>query len=64
MQAPNTKSNVSVPICSGLLLLNVANVSGLIYAYFNNLKVLLYSVPYLNSISFYVSLVSGKAFFK
>jgi hypothetical protein len=62
MQAPNTKSNISVSIRSSLLLLNIANVSRLTYAYFSNLKVLLYSIPYLNSVSFYVSLVSSKAF--
>jgi hypothetical protein len=62
MQAPNAKSNTSVSICSGSLLLNIANVSRLTHAYFNNLKVLLYSIPYLNSVSFCVSLVSGKAF--
>jgi hypothetical protein len=62
MQAPNAKSNVSISIRSGSLLLNIANVSRLTHAYFNNLKVLLYSMPYLNSISFYISLVSSKAF--
>jgi hypothetical protein len=62
MQAPNAKSNTSVSIRSSLLLLNVANVSRLTHAYFNNLKVLLYSMPYLNSVSFRVSLVSSKAF--
>jgi hypothetical protein len=62
MQAPNAKSNVSISIRSSLLLLNIANVSRLMHAYFNNLKALLYSVPYLNSVSFYISLVSSKAF--
>jgi hypothetical protein len=62
MQAPNAKSNTSISICSSLLLLNVANVSRLTHAYFNNSKALLCSVPYLNSVSFCVSLVSGKAF--
>jgi hypothetical protein len=52
----------SISICSSLLLLNIANVSRLTYACFNNLKVLLCSVPYLNSVSFCVSLVSSKAF--
>jgi hypothetical protein len=64
MQAPNTKSDASVSIRSGLLLLNVANVSGLTHACFNDLKVLSCSVPYLNGVSFCVSLVSGKAFFE
>jgi hypothetical protein len=62
MQAPNAKSNASVSIHSGSLLLNIANISRLTYACFNNLKALLYSVPYLNSVSFCVSLVSSKAF--
>jgi hypothetical protein len=62
MQAPNTKSNTSVSICSGLFLLNVANISRSIHAYLSNLKVLSYSCPYLNSISFCISLVSSKAF--
>jgi hypothetical protein len=62
MQAPNTKSNASVSICSGSLLLNVANVSRLTHAYFNNLKALLYSILYLNSVSFCISLVSSNAF--
>jgi hypothetical protein len=62
MQALNAKSNVFVSIRSSLLLLNVANISRLTYACFNNLKVLLYSIPYLNSVSFYISLVSSKAF--
>ena len=64
MQAPNTKSNASVSIRSGLLLLNVANVSRLIHAYFSNLKALSCSLSHLNSVSFCVSLVSSKAFFK
>jgi hypothetical protein len=62
MQAPNARSNVSVSICSSLLLLNIANISRLMHTYFNNLKVLLYFIPYLNSVSFYVSLVGSKAF--
>ena len=40
MQAPNAKSDASVSICSGSLLLNVANVSRLMHAYFSNLKAL------------------------
>jgi hypothetical protein len=62
MQAPNAKSDASVSICSSSLLLNVANVSGLTHACFNNSKASLCSVPYLNGVSFCVSLVSGKAF--
>jgi hypothetical protein len=62
MQAPNAKSDASVSIRSSLLLLNVANVGGLTHACFNNLKASSCSVPYLNSVSFRVSLVSGKAF--
>jgi hypothetical protein len=62
MQAPNAKSNASISIRSSLLLLNIANVGRLTYTYFNNLKSLLCSMPYLNSISFYVNLVSSKAF--
>jgi hypothetical protein len=64
MQAPNTKSNISVSIRSSSLLLNVANVSRLTHACFNNSKVSLCSVPYLNSVFFYVRLVSSKAFLK
>ena len=64
MQAPNAKSNASVSIRSGLLLLNVANISRLMHAYLSNLKALSYLLPYLNSVSFRVSLVSSKAFFK
>ena len=64
MQAPNAKSNVSVSICSSLLLLNIANVSRLMHAYFSNLKALSCSLSHLNSVSFCVSLVSSKAFFK
>jgi hypothetical protein len=62
MQAPNAKSNISVSIYSGLFLLNVANVSRLMHAYLSNLKALSYSLPYLNSVSFRVSLISSKAF--
>jgi hypothetical protein len=62
MQAPNARSNASISIRSSLLLLNVANVSRLTHTCFNNLKVSSYSVFYLNSISFRVSLVSSKAF--
>jgi hypothetical protein len=62
MQAPNTRSNTSVSIRSSLLLLNIANVSRLTNACFNNLKALLYSILYLNSVSFCVSLVSSNAF--
>jgi hypothetical protein len=62
MQAPNAKSDASVSICSSSLLLNIANVSRLTHACFNNSKASLCSVPYLNSVSFCVSLVSGKAF--
>jgi hypothetical protein len=62
MQAPNARSNASVSIRSGSLLLNVANVSRLTHACFNNLKASSCSVFYLNGVSFCVSLVSGKAF--
>jgi hypothetical protein len=62
MQAPNAKSNASVSIRNGSFLLNVANVSGSMHACLSNLKALSCSCPYLNSISFRVSLVSGKAF--
>jgi hypothetical protein len=62
MQAPNTKCNVSISIYSSLLLLNIANISRLTYTYFSNLKVLSYSIFYLNSVSFCISLVSSKAF--
>ena len=40
MQAPNTKSDTSVSICSGSLLVNVANVGRLMHACFSNLKAL------------------------
>jgi hypothetical protein len=62
MQAPNARSNASVSIYSSSLLLNIANVSRLTHAYFNNLKALSYSIFYLNSMSFCVSLVSSNAF--
>jgi hypothetical protein len=62
MQASNARSNASVSIRSSSLLLNVANVSRLTHAYFNNLKALLCSILYLNSVSFCVSLVSSNAF--
>ena len=62
MQAPNAKSDASVSIRSSLFLLNVANVSRLMQACLSNLKVLSCSCPYLNSVSFRVSLVSSKAF--
>ena len=64
MQAPNAKSDASVSIRSGSLLLNVANVSGLMHACFSDLKALSCSLSHLNSVSFCVSLVSSKAFFK
>lgn len=64
MQAPNAKSKASISIYSSSLPLNVTNISRLIYAYFSNLKALSYSLSYLNSVSFRVSLVSSKAFFK
>ena len=62
MQAPNAKSNASIFIYSSSFLLNVANVSRSMHTCLSNLKALSCSCPYLNSVSFCVRLVSGKAF--
>jgi hypothetical protein len=61
MHAPSAKSKASVLSWSGFLLLNVINVGSLIQACLSILKALFWSESYLNSVSFCVSLVSGKA---
>ena len=64
MQAPNAKSEASVSIRSGFLLVNKISVGSLTQAYLSILKALFYSIFYLNSMFFCVSLVSSKAFNK
>ena len=62
MQAPNTRSKVSVSIFIGQLLQNIINIGSLMYTCLSILKVLSCSFLYLNSVSFCVSLVSRITF--